>query len=86
MTAMLKDVVAAGSGSSARVLKNGKAIEQGGKTGTTNENRTLWFAGITPEYVTVIYIGKDNNKPTYGNVTRKVCLRTSLEGLLSSSY
>lgn len=28
--------------------KNGLPIEQGGKTGTTNENRSIWHAGITP--------------------------------------
>lgn len=70
ITAMLKNVVARGSGSQARVFnKNGTMIEQGGKTGTTNENRTVWFAGITPDYVTVAYIGRDDNKPIYGKVT-----------------
>lgn len=33
------------------------------KTGTTNECRTCWFAGATPELTTVIYIGRDDNKP-----------------------
>ncbi len=69
ITAMLKNVVANGTASGARVYKNGKPIEQGGKTGTTNENRTVWFAGITPEYVTVAYIGRDDNKPIYGRFT-----------------
>lgn len=70
ITAMLKTVVSNGTGSRAKVYdKNGKAIEQGGKTGTTNENRTIWYAGITPEYVTVAYIGRDDNKPVLGKVT-----------------
>lgn len=34
-----------------------------GKTGTTNEWRTTWFAGSTPELTTAIYIGCDNNAP-----------------------
>ncbi len=32
------------------------------KTGTTNDSRTCWFAGATPELTTVIYIGCDDNK------------------------
>lgn len=32
------------------------------KTGTTNECRTCWFAGATPQLTTVIYIGRDDNK------------------------
>jgi penicillin-binding protein 1A len=34
-----------------------------GKTGTTNESRTCWFAGSTPEYTTAIYLGCDDNLP-----------------------
>jgi len=32
------------------------------KTGTTNDSRTCWFAGATPQYTTVIYVGRDNNE------------------------
>ena len=70
ITAMLKTVVSNGTASRARVVdKNGRPIQQGGKTGTTNEHRTAWFVGITPEYVTVCYIGRDDNKPMYGKMT-----------------
>lgn len=34
-----------------------------GKTGTTNDSRTCWFAGSTPDLTTVLYMGRDNNKP-----------------------
>ncbi len=34
-----------------------------GKTGTTNDWRTTWFAGATPELTTAIYIGCDDNAP-----------------------
>jgi penicillin-binding protein 1A len=33
-----------------------------GKTGTTNDSRTSWFCGCTPELTTGIYIGRDDNK------------------------
>ena len=70
ITAMLKSVVSNGTATKARVVdKSGQPIQQGGKTGTTNEHRTAWFVGITPEYVTACYIGRDDNKPMYGKAT-----------------
>ncbi len=61
---MMKDVVANGSGRRAGVVGiDGSPIEQGGKTGTTNDFRSAWYAGITPEYVTTLYIGYDDNSP-----------------------
>ena len=70
ITAMLKTVVSNGTATKARVVdKSGRPIQQGGKTGTTNEHRTAWFVGITPEYVTVCYIGRDDSKPMYGKMT-----------------
>ena len=70
ITAMLKTVVSNGTATRARVVdKSGRPIQQGGKTGTTSEHRSAWFVGITPEYVTVCYIGRDDNKPMYGKMT-----------------
>ena len=70
ITAMLKSVVSNGTATKARVVdKSGRPIQQGGKTGTTNEHRTASFVGITPEYVTVCYIGRDDNKTMYGKMT-----------------
>ncbi|WP_320046315.1 transglycosylase domain-containing protein [uncultured Ilyobacter sp.] len=61
---MMKNVVANGSGRRSRVTdKDGNFVEQGGKTGTTNDYRSAWFAGVTPEYVTTLYIGYDDNSP-----------------------
>ncbi|MHB9338971.1 transglycosylase domain-containing protein [Fusobacterium pseudoperiodonticum] len=70
ITAMLKSVVSNGTATKARVVdKSGRPIQQAGKTGTTSEHRTASFVGITPEYVTVCYIGRDDNKPMYGKMT-----------------
>ena len=70
ITAMLKSVVSNGTATKARVVdKSGRPIQQAGKTGTTSEHRAAWFVGITPEYVTVCYIGRDDNKPMYGKMT-----------------
>lgn len=37
-----------------------------GKTGTTNDFRTCWFAGSTPYYTTALYLGCDDNRSLYG--------------------
>ena len=34
----------------------------GGKTGTTNDERDIWFVGLTPEAVSAVWIGYDNSK------------------------
>ncbi|MCK5780803.1 MAG: penicillin-binding protein [Psychrilyobacter sp.] len=62
MTYMLEKVVEYGSGKGAKIKsKHGFPIDQGGKTGTSNDYRSAWYAGITPDYVTVVYMGYDDN-------------------------
>lgn len=39
-----------------------------GKTGTTNDSRTCWWCGSTPELTTSIYIGRDGNLPLGNNI------------------
>ena len=61
-TYMLQDVVKNGSGKGAKITtKFGFSVEQGGKTGTSNDFRSAWYAGFTPDYVTVVYMGYDDN-------------------------
>lgn len=48
--------------------KNSLDFEAIGKTGTTNDSRTCWFSGSTPELTTTIYIGRDNNTPLGKNI------------------
>ncbi len=40
------------------------ALGLAGKTGTTDGFRDSWFAGYSGNYVTVVWIGRDDNRPT----------------------
>lgn len=56
VTYALQKVVQVGTGFAARALGRPAA----GKTGTTNDNMSAWFAGYTPELATAVMLVKDN--------------------------
>ncbi|MBD6620727.1 penicillin-binding protein 1A [Komarekiella sp. 'clone 1'] len=62
-TWMLRNVVQAGTGGAAQL--NDRAVA--GKTGTSDEARDLWFIGYIPQLVTGVWLGNDDNRPTYGS-------------------
>lgn len=35
---------------------------RGGKTGTTNESRNVWFCGFTPDFTCVVWLGYSDNR------------------------
>ncbi|MDR1138242.1 MAG: PBP1A family penicillin-binding protein [Synergistaceae bacterium] len=57
---MLMQAVSWGTGTRANLAKEG--YQTFGKTGTTNEWTDVWFAGGTPDLVSVVYVGNDNHK------------------------
>ncbi len=61
VTHMLRSVLNEGTGASARA--NGFTVDAAGKSGTTNDLRDAWFVGFTPELLTVVWVGLDNNQP-----------------------
>lgn len=80
VTNLLMNSVSNGTSKTAEVTtKRGNKIFQGGKTGTTNDARSVWYAGFTPDYVTTIYLGYDDNeemgKNTGGGLTAPIWKR-----------
>jgi len=62
MTWMLQGVVDSGTGNAASLADRPVA----GKTGTSDEARDLWFIGYIPQMVTGVWLGNDDNQPTWG--------------------
>ena len=58
MTHLLQEVVKYGTGWRARALKRPAA----GKTGTTNKLQDAWYIGFTPDYVTGVWVGFDDDR------------------------
>ncbi|BAY24744.1 1A family penicillin-binding protein [Calothrix sp. NIES-2100] len=63
MTWMLRNVVEEGTGGAAQLDNRPVA----GKTGTSDEARDLWFIGYIPQIVTGVWLGNDDNRPTWGS-------------------
>jgi penicillin-binding protein 1B len=61
VTNMMRSVLNEGTGAGARAA--GFTLDAAGKTGTTNDLRDAWFAGFTPELLTVVWVGFDDNQP-----------------------
>ena len=63
MVEMLKQVVKQGTGRASAIGR-----PSAGKTGTTDSYRDAWFMGFTPDIVTGVWVGNDNNTSN-GNLT-----------------
>ncbi len=60
MNSILKDVAKYGTG--ARAWRELHRSDVGGKTGTTNDSKDVWFDGYTPDIVTITWVGYDQPK------------------------
>lgn len=61
MSDMLQAVMDYGTGSVVPIER-----PSAGKSGTTNNQRDLWFVGFTPDIVVGVFIGNDDNSPVAG--------------------
>ena len=59
----LQVVMREGTGRSAYVQLP-EALVLAGKTGTSNDQRDSWFSGFSGNYLTVVWMGRDDNGPT----------------------
>jgi penicillin-binding protein 1B len=61
VTNMMRSVINEGTGAGAR--SRGFTRDAAGKSGTTNDLRDAWFIGFTPDLLTVVWVGLDDNQP-----------------------
>ena len=61
VTSLLEGVLLRGTAAGAAAGLSGDVA---GKTGTTNKQRDSWFAGYTPDRVTTVWVGYDDNSRT----------------------
>ena len=68
ITSMLEGVVQRGTAAQASSL--GRPL--GGKTGTTNDFRSAWFVGFSPDIIVGVFVGFDDNRSLGENETGAV--------------
>lgn len=80
---VLQDVVKYGTGTGAKL--DDRPV--GGKTGTADEGKDIWFVGFTPDLVTSVWGGNDENKPIPGhNVTGGVVMARIWKDYMKAYY
>jgi len=90
VTDMMRAVMNEGTGAGAR--RNGFRLDAAGKSGTTNDQRDAWFVGFTPDLLTVVWVGFDDNQPLGLGGSQAALpiwtafMRTALAGRSSRSF
>lgn len=62
MLDLLRGVISGGTGVGVR-YRYGFTAPSGGKTGTSNESRDVWFNGFTKDLATSVWVGYDDARP-----------------------
>ena len=88
MLDLMKGVIARGTGRAAAIGR-----PAAGKTGTTDDYRNAWFIGFTPQLVTSVWVGNDDNTPmrrvTGGMISARiwaVFMKVALDGLPAEDW
>jgi penicillin-binding protein 1B len=90
VTNMMRSVINEGTGAGARAA--GFTRDAAGKSGTTNDLRDAWFVGFTPELLTVVWVGLDDNRPLGLSGTQAALpiwttfMKRALSGLPSGTF
>ncbi|HEV7320822.1 MAG TPA: penicillin-binding protein 1A [Ensifer sp.] len=90
VTSMLRGVVERGTARNVGTL----GVPIAGKTGTTNDEKDVWFVGFTPNIVTGVFLGYDTPKPmgngeTGGGLAAPVFIdfmKTALQGRPAADF
>lgn len=90
ITSMMRGVVERGTATSVSAL----GVPVAGKTGTTNDEKDVWFVGFTPNVVTGVFLGYDTPKPmgygeSGGGLAAPVFIdfmKVALEGKLAAEF
>lgn len=77
LTSAMEDVVTKGTGKLIKFLHSNMPVA--GKTGTTSDDKDLWFAGYTPYYTASIWSGYDSNKSQTDKTYHKKLWREIME-------
>ena len=63
MNRLLHSVLFDRGGTAYGIHPDANVMDSIGKTGTTNDNKDVWFVGLTPKYVMATWYGYDENEP-----------------------
>lgn len=77
LTSAMEDVVKKGTG--VKTQFQNIDMPEAGKTGTTSDNKDLWFCGFTPYYTAAIWSGYDNNRTQDETSYHKIIWRDIME-------
>ncbi|MDH5446493.1 MAG: penicillin-binding protein 1B [Gammaproteobacteria bacterium] len=64
LSSVMQEIMRSGTGRGVRSYLSDN-IELAGKTGTTDELRDSWFAGYSSDYLGIVWLGTDDNKPIH---------------------
>jgi penicillin-binding protein 1B len=84
LTTAMHEVTTRGTGKNLRAWLP-EDLRVAGKTGTTDDLRDSWFAGFSGKHVAVVWVGRDDNRPTgLSGATGALTVWGALMGSLST--